>query len=578
MTRRHHDSRKKKKRVRSNSHHNGPQEESSSYGGTTASSSSLEEDLRQQRIRQQERDVEQTKREEENVRKRDEERRLQLREHQRDLELQQIWRQPTTPQKLILKGMITSVKKDFTIVLPPSYTLCHVIQSSSLWQGHERRRLSHFFHSKWLLDNMGIDPRAFLLYSKKYKWTDRTLPDGSHSSWDLSCKDRLHPSSRTFDVANLNGGAGALPTIASIVEEGWSLFHGNKEEGVSVQRTIPVNAIRFHEKTSRVGIIRQTNNNNNNDMSREPLLLYDINPDHTKTLLFSLNLDGIPMNDISFGQDLMIMAGPCRYQGKPIRPLLLPLSPQGNPRDVRELNLQNLSESDILRVEMTCKNGAFIGFGHRNGQVSFLDLRQSTSVCSILHCEESSGSSTAVMPLGSATDLCFLSSLDTQKVLVRRSHGTCQLHDLRTASSNAISRLHLSSSPTLLWNLAVPLDDISPTLTARCNGFAMDPHDGQTMISPYISSSNHARLGMWSLQTGHMLGSRLLKDSSSGDDVMFVELCQKTTSSFVGEKDARATCRKSAFSVWAKCGAHSKKEVGSKVGSLHQISFSGSCD
>ncbi|KAG7337104.1 hypothetical protein IV203_031610 [Nitzschia inconspicua] len=557
MTRRHHT--KKKRRVRSNSN-NHPDEHS---GGT-----SLEEDLRQQRIRQQERDAQEKEQQQEDTKRQAEERRLRVEEQQREQESQEIWSERVTPQKLIWKGLSAAVVKDGAVSLPISFALGHVHQSSSLWQGHERRKLIYLWQSKHLLDNMTINSRAFLMYSIKYKWADRVLPDGSHSSWDLSCKHRLHPTARTFDVANLR--EGNLLTITSIVEGGWSLLNGYQEEIVHVQRSIPVDSMRLHESTGRVGLLRQTAN----VTSPDPFLLYDLNGD-IKRVLCSSSFDGIPINDLCFGQDLVLFAGPRRYQGKDMLPLLLPLSPQGDPRGVRELNIQNMSESDVLRLEMTCKHDPIIGFGHRNGQVSILDLRESTSVCSILHCEESSSSSTAGIPLGSVTDLSFLSSLETQKVLVRRSHGTCQLHDLRTSSISESVCPHLSSSSTLLLNMRVPFSDINPTLTARCSGVALDPLAGQTLIAPYVSTDNDAYLGVWSMKTGLMVGSRLLKVCNSLEDSVYVELCQKITPSFVTSKPAGCSYLPSSFSVWAKCGAHSKREVGSKVGTLYQVSFPG---
>jgi hypothetical protein len=562
MTRRYHF--KKKRRVRSNSTGH-PQDQNDA----PSRDSSLEEDLRQQRIRQQERELQNKKQQEQEAKHRERLRQLQLEEQLREQELDEIWKEPATSKKMILKGLSIALANECSVSLPPSFALSHVRQSSCSWQGYERRRLLHLWNSKHLLENMGINSRTFLLYSKKYKWADRTLPDGTHSAWDLSCKHRLHPSARTFDVANVQ--EGKLPTIASIVEEGWSILNGYRDQVVHVQRSAPVHAIRLHESNGRVGVLRR----DENGAASEQFLLYQLDGD-IKRLLFSTDLLGISSNDFYFGKDLILFVGPRRYQGKKVRPLFLPLSPQGNACGVRELDIQNIPDSDTMRVEMTCKHDPIIGFGHRNGQVSILDLRDSTTVCSILQCEDSGSSPSAGAPLGSVSDLNFLSSLDTQKILVRRSNGTCQLHDLRASSTNESVNPALSCSSSLLWNMKVPLNEINPTLTARCNGIAVDPIGCQTLISPYIVNSNDARLGIWSLGTGLMVGSRLLKSCSSMDDAMYVELCQKVTPSFASCRDAGVSCMPSSFSVWAKCGAHSQREVGSKVGSLHQLSFLGS--
>jgi hypothetical protein len=572
MTRRHYHS-KKKRRVRSNSG-NQCNDACGNNNYSSSSTTSMEEDLRQQRIRQQEREWKMKQRQQEEDIQKEEQYRLQLEERLREKELQETWNIPATPERLIFKGVNAALKKGSSAVsLPVSFTLSHVQQSSCLLAGHQRRQLGYLWHSKYLLDNLWINSRAFLLYSKKYKWANRTLPDGSHSSWDLSCKDRLHPSSRTFDVATFQRPQEKLPTIVSIVEEGWSVFHDNQMETVQVQRSAPLNVIRLHENTRRIGVIT---NQPSAIRPTEQFLLYSLTG-HIKRLLFSTNLSDIPINDFCFGKDLILFAGPRQYKGRKIRPLFIPLSPEGgNLYGARELDVHNFPESDAIRVELTCKHDSIIGFGHRNGQVSLLDLRESTSVCSILQCEESSLSPSAASTLGSATDLSFLSSSNSQKLLVRRSHGSCQLHDLRVASSIEKHNPHLSSSPTLLWNMTVPPDDINGSLTTRCNGFAVDPNGTQTLISPFISPNNDAHLGVWSLNTGMMVGSRVLKSCTNMDDTLYVELSQKTTPSFVNDRrNENVTCSLSSFSVWAKCGAHSKQEVSSKVGTLHQVSFPG---
>jgi hypothetical protein len=562
MTRRCHS--KKKRRVRSNS---GPQN-IEQIGNN--SNISIEEDLRQQRIRQQERELKLKQRQQAEDGRKEKQYRQHLEAQQRDKELQEIWGQPVSSQRIIFKGVTTALKKDSLVSLPSSFTLSHVHQSSCMLAGHERRRLDYLWQSKYLLDNLCINSRAFLLYSKKYNWANRTLPDGSQSSWDLSCKGRLHPSSRTFDLATFQHGK--LPSIISIVEEGWTVLNGYHNEAVHVQRSGPINVIRLHENTRRVGVIRQTSTVRSN----EQFELYSLNG-QIKRLLFSTSLSDVPVNDFCFGKDLVLFAGPRQYKGRKVRPLFLPLSPEGgNPYDARELDVQNFPESDVMRVDLTCKHDSIIGFGHRNGQVSLLDLRKSNSICSVLQCEESSLSPSAGSTLGSATDLCFLSSSNSQKLLVRRSRGSCQLHDLRVASSNEMRNPDLACSSTLLRNMKVPHDVINSSLTTRCNGFAVDPNGTQTLISPYISPNNNAHLGVWSLNTGMMVGSRVLKACSKTDDTMFVELCQKTTPSFVRDSsNENVACSLSSFSIWAKCGAHSKRECGSKVGSLHQVSFPG---
>jgi hypothetical protein len=130
-------------------------------------------------------------------------------------------------------------------------------------------------------------------------------------------------------------------------------------------------------------------------------------------------------------------------------------------------------------------------------------------------------------------------------------------------------------------NLCVPPSEIHP-LTRNCNGFAVDPNGQQTMVSPYISSpSGDARLGIWSLETGHMVGSRLLMANHYGDredTILHVEMCSRTVPSLQPNNGTKTD--DSSFGVWLKCGAITKGKLWSKVGSLHQIAIPGrwKCD
>jgi hypothetical protein len=257
--------------------------------------------------------------------------------------------------------------------------------------------------------------------------------------------------------------------------------------------------------------------------------------------------------------------------------------------ELRTLNVQNFPQSDALRVEMSCSsNEKYVAFGHRNGQVSLLDLRQShTTTILEYHGDESSSSSSST--LGSATDLGFLSQQNQQQLLVKRSFGSCQLHDLRMTSTMTTGSSAKRSS-SVIHHLSVPSDEINPTLSANCNGFAVDPTCEQTLIAPYINAQHHeACLGVWSLGTGVMVGSRRIlakktnneqphhqqQQHDDNNDVLYTEVCQRTTPAFFGtgkkmKKDA------SMFGVWLKCGRFSKSKSNSKFGSLHHVAFPGS--
>jgi hypothetical protein len=246
-----------------------------------------------------------------------------------------------------------------------------------------------------------------------------------------------------------------------------------------------------------------------------------------------------------------------------LSPLFLPLNDPGSAL-LRSLNVQNFPQSDALRVEMSCsQQEKYLAFGHRNGQVSLLDLRQSQTCSSII----SSGSAA---DFGSATDLAFLAS-QTQ-LLVKRAFGPCQLHDLRK----------LSSCPSsLLRTLTIPEHEHNGTsfhkmLSANCNGFCVDPQtQQQTLVSPFVNSLHQPCLGVWSLTTGDMVGTKVLYQNPKRE-VYFVELCSKTTPAFHQEGPGRRrVVDPSSFGAWMKCGRFSEEKLNSKVGSMHHLTFPG---
>ena len=511
--------------------------------------------------------------------------------------------QQLIPQHLILKGKIPSNSLEHSIKFPPSHTFGLMLESSCLLSVQERMKLRYIWQTKYMVDNMTIRKRASTLYSKKIRWFDHTLPDGYNCSWDMSCKSRLHPSSRTMDVARLNN-SDTLPLIATIGQGGWGMFrspentereqererqrqfppreharshqrrHEYRRDGDDTIHTLrcpPVHAIRVHEGTSRCGTV-----------VRDPHLEYTFQlfPLPNATTHVEVQLP-VPVHDFCFGKDLAIFACPRYHANNDISPIFMPLESMRGSRllashNLRMLNVQNFPQSDTLRVEMTCDHDKYVAFGHRNGQVSLLDLRASQPVCSIYQYEQSSSSTTSTTPLGSVSDMGFLSSsLDSKQIIVRRSFGSCQVHDIRKASSTSMS------ATTALHNLVVPSDDINPTLSANCNGFVVDPIGKQTLISPYINSNNDAHLGVWSLRTGRMVDSRLLQSSSTSStveqDILYVELCNKTTPSFAPSTSNREkVASSSSFAAWLKCGAFTKDKItSSKVGSLTQLTFPG---
>jgi hypothetical protein len=182
-----------------------------------APETSLEDDLLQQRIRQQQRVKEAEK-------KKDLEKMTTPPEND-ESEFDIRAPLPIRPQHLMLKGMTPSLQQVTGSGFPSLY-LQYSQERSPLFQSHHRHRLRQVWHAKYLLENLQIYPRASTLYSRsrKLKWSDHSLPDGMHCSWDMTCKNDLHPSARTFDVAILQGDDDQLPNIATTVQGGWGLF------------------------------------------------------------------------------------------------------------------------------------------------------------------------------------------------------------------------------------------------------------------------------------------------------------------------------------------------------------------
>jgi hypothetical protein len=180
--------------------------------------SSIEDDLRQQRLRQQQRQEEQAKQEKEL-----EDAKEKIVEEE---EIPEPPPQRAQPEQWILKGMKTTTSLQTAAVAStnfPSPIWACLLEQSPLLSSHHRHRLRQVWHAKYLLEHIGINPRAANIYSRKpLKWLDHSLPDGMHCSWDMTCKHQLHPSARTMDVALLEGEE--LPTTATSVQGGWGVF------------------------------------------------------------------------------------------------------------------------------------------------------------------------------------------------------------------------------------------------------------------------------------------------------------------------------------------------------------------
>ena len=587
---------KNKKRLRSLAYNNGGDQ-------IDIPSSSLEEDLRQQRIRQKEKE----KQEEQSINI-DETDSTGSIATANDGDGDDVGFERTS------QSIDASNCKLMLGALPfSSIVLSYDIPSNPISSKWKRNYLRTCWPVQHQFENMSINPKAAALYCKK-KWAMKhTLPDSvTQCAWDLSCKHRLHSSARTFDVALLDDDdvrtTDTHPTIVTIFQDGWGLFHHtlHPHHRINTLQSPAVHSIRMHEGSKLCGTISRSTASSKYHYNNPSYLFRWYKLPHATNYL-EADIPH-PVTDFCFGTELAIFS--CsRYRNK-LNPLFLPLVEAGQYNDtyissaVRTINVQNFPQSDALRVEMMCDGQEkIVAFGHRNGQVSILDLRVSGTVCSILEYEEKS-TRNSMQVLGCVSDLGFLSGYQSgHQIIVKRSFGSTQLHDLRKSSSSLVpisatagtsSSNNNNKSTTVIRHMTVPSDEINLALTTNCNGFAINANydntdEITTMLSPYINSDSDACLGVWSLKTGHMVGSRVLQQNANCDDTLYVELCQRTTPSFSSNKwDGKCNTKmknvnnnkmslasSSSFGVWLKCGAFTKGKMKSKVGSMHHISFPG---
>ena len=372
------------------------------------------------------------------------------------------------------------------------------------------------------------------------------------------------------------------------------------------QKREPVHSVRLYSPSSSssnslgyVGTLTQFGPQRGYNSSSQKLKLYDLQhgqPFWNETL-------PLPMNDFCFGQDLVLFA-PSLSSSPPsnndrLTPLFLAFRNEGGGHgdpsstnnfhpnytssSLRTLPVDNFPQSDAIRVEIHCSE-KLVSFGHRNGQVSLIDLRQSTTCCgrTDIPRDQQNPSST----IGSATDIILRPS--QHQLVVKHAFGRCQVHDLRRLSSTStqdsatarqplqnrfggnrrrrgrgnnnevsikdFSPHHYSSDSSLLFHLSVPERyNCHPNRSSRANGLAMldqassTPCHSQVVIAPFVNTSNESCLGYWSLRNGMFLGQKPLHSSVRGstqgsnsnssnrtedDCVVFTELCQTVTPAY----------------------------------------------
>jgi hypothetical protein len=376
---------------------------------------SLEEDLRRQRIRQHERQKLKEEKEEQSKKDKTNDGNDET-DDNHDVGFVMPFQSSTSTSTSTTKSQLILNNNGETMIRLPSssFLLSHIIQSDPMLTIQKRNTLRQLWPTQYHFENMIINPKAAALYCKKKWLMKHTLPDNSTMcSWDLSCKYRLHTSARTFDVAMLsntntntntntsinttnatttNSSSNTqpqLPTIATIFHDGWGLFHHKKshhDHRIQTIQSPPVHAIRIHENSSLCGtIVRNYNSSSNNNNNNNSYLFRWYKLPHA-TSYIEADLQH-PVTDFCFGNEIAIFSCPRYRNGNNLNPLFLPLVEAGGDYNtnnnyisstVRTINVQNFPQSDALRVEMMCKEQEkIVAFGHRNGQVSILDLRVS---------------------------------------------------------------------------------------------------------------------------------------------------------------------------------------------------------
>ena len=127
------------------------------------------------------------------------------------------------PHHIITNGCATRWP-DF----PPEFSFLYgfaIQQQSPGLDARKRSRLGRWMSSRYLLDNLQNNRQASLLYTKNHKWSDQIVPGDLHCSWDMTCKHHLHSSARTLDVAcPIDQDVGTLPRVVTALQGGWGVY------------------------------------------------------------------------------------------------------------------------------------------------------------------------------------------------------------------------------------------------------------------------------------------------------------------------------------------------------------------
>lgn len=392
--------------------------------------------------------------------------------------------------------------------------------------------------------------------------------------WDLGCKTSLHSSSRTFDVQQ-GADQSRLPDVATLVDGGtfvrlsepgprvWNDRHylGSEWERSTCFEADRGNCmLRFAPRdASNYPNLVRLNSRRQGEMD-----LVHLRPVHSNSM--RVDVSCCNCNDVAFHPLFAKGSGSVAVApqiGRNTKQVTLH-------RDIRSGTSFNIKTSQFSRSDALCVdylNENTLLFGHRNGAISLLDKRRE-HIQMVASADMQGGSTTSVLPLANG---CMF--------LAKKSFGSCQMFDIRKMSE--------SKDSAMVWHLQVPRGTANATLSSCCSGVAVDPT--QTIaISPFADGQRRGHFALWSLTTGHLIGSKPIQNSTlntlqgqSSIGLPHCELRSTITPSWqLGtEQDGNNVVKRksNAWSLWFKSG-----EVDSHaprcMGSIHQLTFRGRPD